>query len=75
MTKKNWFATLNDALESEGLVELWPLGSNIKYGETVQHVVATGFYRGKRQTPVRRLISVYRNELGSYERPVTYLTN
>lgn len=60
--KNNWFETLNDALESENLIELWPLGSNIQYGETVHHIVNN------------RLISVYRNEKGQYERPVHYST-
>lgn len=60
--KKNYFPTLNDALQSEGLVELWPLGSNIAYGETVSHIVNN------------RLISVYRDERGYYERPVHYST-
>jgi len=63
---KNWFPTLNDALEAEGLVSLWPLGSNIGYGETVRHVVednSTGRYV---------TISVYRAEDGRYERPIHY---
>jgi hypothetical protein len=64
--RKNWFETLNDALESELLTELWPLGSNIGYGETVQHIVEDYLDL--------RLISVYRNENGMYERPVTYVT-
>lgn len=61
---KNWFDTLNEALESEGLLELWPLGRNIAYGETsaltVEH---NGEYR---------YISVYRSEMGRYERPIAY---
>lgn len=66
--KKNYFDTLNAALESENLVELWPLGSNINYGETIQHIVKDG--------DDLRLISVYRENVnGRYERPVTYLTN
>jgi hypothetical protein len=52
--------TLNQALESEGLVDQWTTGTNINYGETVQ--VNTG----------ERLISVYRNSNGRYERPVHY---
>ncbi len=64
--KANWFETLNDALESELLTELWPLGSNIGYGETVQHIVEDG--------RDLRLISVYRNENGMYERVITYVT-
>jgi hypothetical protein len=57
---KNYFDTLNQALESEGLVDQWTTGTNINYGETVQ--VNTG----------ERLISVYRNSNGRYERPVHY---
>ena len=66
MPKQNWFQTLNASLESENLVNLWPLGSNINYNQTVQHIVEDGdFYR---------LISVYRNENGLYERAITYIT-
>lgn len=57
---KNWFPTLNDALESEGLVEYWPLGENINYGET------------KRFVKDGKFLSVYRDERGMYERPVHY---
>lgn len=60
--KQCWFDTLNDALESEGLVEAWPLGKNINYGETADHV-HEGTY-----------ISVYRDENGRYERPIHYAT-
>jgi hypothetical protein len=56
----NYFDTLNQALESEGLVDQWITGTNINYGETVQ--VNTG----------ERLISVYRKSNGRYERPVHY---
>lgn len=55
-----WFPTLNAALESEGLVHLWPLGTNISYNQSVQ-VKVEG-----------RFISVYRNDSGLYERPVHY---
>ena len=60
--KKNWFPTLNDALEAEGLVDRWPMGCNINYGQT-QEVVSGG-----------KIISVYRDENGLYERPVHYAT-
>ena len=65
--KQNWFDTLNQALESEDLVHLWPLGSNIGYGENVRHHVIEA--SGK-----ERFISVYRETDGRYERPVHYLT-
>ena len=65
--KQNFFPTLNAALLSENLIDYWPLGSNIQYGETVQHIV---------DTPTgSKLISVYRNEVGNYERPIHYHTN
>jgi hypothetical protein len=60
--KINRFGTLNDALDAEGLVALWPLGVNINYGETVS-LASQG-----------RFISVYRDENGFYERPVHYAT-
>lgn len=60
MSKQNFFPTLNESLESEGLVEKWPLGSNMNYGETVRHIVGD------------TLISVYRDERGMYERPIHY---
>jgi hypothetical protein len=61
--KKNWFETLNQSLQSEGLIDLWPLGLNISYGETARFV-----------TDCNRLISVYRSNSGRYERPVHYKT-
>lgn len=62
MSKQAYFETLNSALESEGLVDLWPLGESISYGET------------KRILTEDRLISVYRSDSGRYERPVHYKT-
>ena len=60
VSKQNWFETLNQSLESENLINYWPLGLNISYGETVCFV-ADG-----------RLISVTRENDGRYERPVHY---
>ena len=65
--KQNWFNTLNEALHSENLIDLWPLGSNINYDTTVRHIVE--------DEKNLRLISVYRDQDGRYERPITYLTN
>ena len=62
MSGQNWFPTLNDALAAEGLVDLWPLGVNVQYGQTVS--LASG----------GRWISVYRDTEGWYERPVHYAT-
>ena len=63
----NWFPTLREALDSEGLSDLWPWDSSIAYGQNVRHIVE---YEG-----VSRLISVYRETDGRYERPVHYVTN
>lgn len=62
VSKRNWFNTLNEALDSEGLIEYWPLGLNINYGKT-ESAVSDGKY-----------ISVYRDENGRYERPIHYAT-
>lgn len=62
MTQRNWFPTLNGALEAEGLVDSWPLGANIGYNQTVM-LARSG-----------RWISVYRDEAGRYERPIHYAT-
>lgn len=59
---QNYFPTLNEALDAEGLVAHWPLGCNIGYGETIG-LAASG-----------RWISVYRDTSGRYERPVHYAT-
>jgi hypothetical protein len=60
--KQNWFETLNAALESEGLVDQWPTGRNISYGQTVRVKSNDG----------ESLISVTRETDGRYERPVHY---
>jgi len=57
---QNWFETLYAALASEGLIDTWPLGCNIGYGENVR--VHTD----------DKLISIFRNTDGRYERPVHY---
>jgi hypothetical protein len=59
--KQNWFSTLNETLQSEDLVNLWPFGLNIGYGETARFTTDCG-----------RLISVFRETNGLYERPVHY---
>jgi hypothetical protein len=59
--KQNWFSTLNETLQSEDLTNLWPLGLNIGYGETARFTTDCG-----------RLISVFRETNGLYERPVHY---
>ena len=62
MAKQNYFATLSDALDAESLNDIWPIGVNIGYGQTVG-VASQG-----------RWISVYRDDSGRYERPVHYAT-
>ena len=72
----SYYPTLNAALESQGLVEYWPMGSNIQYGQTVSHNVQTGVRKvhGK-DVPVIKHISVYRDERGLYETPIAYFTH
>ena len=66
MSKPNYFATLNDALASEGLVEAWDIKmSPLYYGQTVSWTWQDGTRYG-------HYISIYRNEHGMYERPVHY---
>ncbi len=63
--KKNWFPTLNEALESERLVESWPITLSVAYGETKTYTFDDGTKHG-------HFVSVYRDETGRYERPVHY---
>ena len=63
---QNYFSTLNDALQSEGLLESWDISfSPINYGESFSWTFQDGTRYG-------HLISVYRSETGLYERPVHY---
>lgn len=60
---KNYFETLNDALDSEGLIECWPVTASVPYGATVALATAG------------RWISIYRDGVtGLYERPIHYAT-
>lgn len=64
--KTNWFNTLNEALDSEGLLNTWyisnpPIGYNKVYTYTFKDNTKYGHY-----------ISIYRDERGMYERPVHY---
>lgn len=58
----NYFETLNDALDAEGLINHWPVTASVPYGATVGLAHA-----GK-------WLSIYRDESGRYERPVHYAT-
>lgn len=60
--KKNYFSTLSAALESEGLSDLWPITGSIPYGATVG-LACDG-----------RWLSIYRDNIGRYERPIHYAT-
>lgn len=65
--KANWFQTLNEALESESLLDAWnTFSAPIQYGETRQWTWDDGSEYGT-------LISIYRNRNGMYERPIHYL--
>lgn len=71
MTKQNFFPTLNEALDSEqangvSLIETWPLNKpGIAYGETFGYTYDDGSKYGY-------YVSIYRNEVGMYERPIHY---
>lgn len=60
---RNYFPTLNDALDAEGLVDAWSIGEHVQYGQTV------AFARNG------RWVSVFRDGVtGLYERPIHYAT-
>ena len=61
MVKQNWFETLNAALDSERLIDLWPFGLNVSYGENVHFTTDCGVH-----------VSIYRETDGRYERPIHY---
>lgn len=63
---RNWFDTLNEALDAEDLLESWEVHfPPIGYGETYSYTWQDGSRYG-------HLVSIYRNERGQYERPVHY---
>ena len=62
--KQNRFATLSEALESEGIAHMWD-GRHIPYGMTLGCTYQDGTRYG-------HYVSVYRDECGMYERPVHY---
>ena len=64
MTKKNWFATLSEALEAENLSHAWPC-TPIAYGQTIGLTYDDGSKYGY-------YVSIYRDERGLYERPIHY---
>ena len=60
--KENWFETLAEALQSEGL---WIEFPPISYCSTESLTFADGTRYG-------HFVSIYRSETGRYERPVHY---
>ena len=65
MPKRNWFETLAESLESEGLQEHWQ-NYNISYGETARQSVYVENSRFMKH------ISITRETDGRYERPIHY---
>ena len=66
ISKPNWFPTLNQALESEGLLEAWDcMAPALRYGESRGWTWQDGSRYG-------HYISIYRDTDGRYERPVHY---
>jgi hypothetical protein len=63
MIGESYFATLNEALESENLIEHFPIGISMAYGVTLRVITDNGL-----------LISIYRDGRGRYERPLYYQT-
>ena len=65
--KRNYFPTLNAALEAENLLEAWDCTfPPINYGQTR----AFTWYDGTSHNG--RYVSIYRDERGFYERPIHY---
>ena len=64
--KQNWFETLNAALDAENLVESFPFGSSISYGQNFSYNYIDP------ETNKERHVSIFRNTDGRYERPIHY---
>jgi hypothetical protein len=65
--KANWFNTLNESLQSEGLLDHWDCTwSPIAYGECRKFDFNV---EGKRTHHA----SIYRESDGRYERPIVYV--
>ena len=66
--KRNWFNTLNEALDSEDLTPYWDIRQSVNYGEVVRvQLEIEGRYR---------TVSIFRESVGEhagmYERPIHY---
>jgi len=63
---KNWFNTLNEALEAEDLIHTWDCSRDpIAYDTTVSYTFEDGSRYG-------HFVTIFRDERGMYERPVHY---
>ena len=62
--RQNWFETLSQALESEGLEGTWSCFNSISYGETVRYC--------EKINGVTNSIVISRDDKGRYERPIHY---
>lgn len=63
---QNWFNTLNEALESENLLDAWDITMEpISYGENRSWTWDNGSKYG-------HYITIFRETDGRYERPVHY---
>lgn len=60
--KQNWFNTLNESLESEGLIEFLPNGAVLQYSQILRTA-----YNGL-------FLTITRDNNGMYERPIFYKT-
>ena len=61
---QNYFKTLSEALESEGIEHMWDMRP-IAYGQTLSLTHDDGTRYG-------HYVSVYRDSNGLYERPIHY---
>jgi hypothetical protein len=65
-SKRNWFATLNEALESEDLLDTWEVNfPPLQYDSNFSYTCQDGSKYGK-------FVSIYRDNSGKYERPIHY---
>ena len=64
--KENYFPTLNQALESENLLDSWECTQQpISYGET-------RCYTFQDESKYGHYVSIFRETNGKYERPIHY---
>ena len=61
---KNWFKTLHEALDAECITHMWD-NRHIPYGTTLSLTYDD-------DTRYGHYVSVYRDNIGMYERPVHY---